>query len=98
MTAEVKVRSWIKASDDDIRSGLLGWISVEFGPLILDGICLRRSAEGRFLLSFPARTDRSGRRHSYIRPADDDARRAIERTILAQLGQRDDAHAEVADG
>jgi hypothetical protein len=95
---ELRVRSWVRASDDDIRTGLLGWISVEYGTLILDGITLRHSADGRFILSFPARTDRAGRRHSYIRPADDLARQQIEREILRQLGQREDARAEVLDG
>ena len=84
---EVRVRTWVRASDDDVKSGLLGFISVEFGPWIFDGICLRRSADGRFVLSFPARTDRAGRKHSYIRPVHDEARKAIEREILGQLGQ-----------
>ena len=87
---EVRVRTWVRASDDDLKSGLLGFISVELGNLILDGICLRRTAAGRFALSFPARTNRAGRRHSYIRPVDDAARKAIEREILGQLGQRED--------
>jgi hypothetical protein len=69
---------------------LLGYLAVSYGALLLDGITLRRTAEGRFALSFPARTDRAGRRHAYVRPADDEARRAIENTILAQLGQRQD--------
>lgn len=85
---DVRVRSWVRASDDDIRTGLLGFISVEYGSLILDSIVLRRTTEGRYALSFPARTDRSGRRHAYVRPIDDDARRAIEREILWQLGER----------
>lgn len=89
---QVRVRSWIRGSDEDVRSGLLGFISVEFGPWIFDGITLRRTAEGRFALSFPARTDRAGRRHAYIRPSDDTARREIESQILRQLGQ----HTEVA--
>jgi hypothetical protein len=95
---EMRIRTWVKASDADIRAGLLGYVSVEYGTLVLDGICLRRSAAGAFVLSFPARTDRAGRRHSYIRPVDDDARRAIEREILGQLGQREDVRAEVGDG
>ncbi len=90
MQNEVRVRSWVRGSDDEIRSGLLGYISVEFGNLILDGIVLRRTADGHFALSFPARTDRAGKRHSYIRPIDDDARREIEREILWQLGERED--------
>ncbi|MBK8100637.1 MAG: hypothetical protein IPK26_26405 [Planctomycetes bacterium] len=88
---EARVRSWVRGSDDDVRSGLLGYLSVSYGTLVLDGLVLRRTAEGRFAISFPARTDRAGRRHSYIRPADDAARREIESQILAQLGQ----HTEV---
>lgn len=89
---EARVRSWVRGSDDDVRSGLLGYLSVSYGTLVLDGLVLRRTADGRFAISFPARTDRAGRRHAYIRPTDDAARREIESQILAQLGQ----HTEVA--
>ena len=95
---ELRIRTWCRASDDDVRSGLLGFLSVEFGPWIFDGITLRRTAEGRFTLSFPARTDRAGRRHSYIRPVDDAARRLIENEILGQLGQREDVGVEAEGG
>ena len=95
---QVRVRTWVRASDADIRSGLLGFISIEYGPWIFDGVCLRRTADGRFALSFPARTDRAGHRHSYIRPCDDAARKAIEGEILRQLGQHEDVRAEVGDG
>jgi len=88
--AEVRVETWCRATDDEVRTGMLGYLSVSYGALLLDGIVLRRTADGRFALSFPARTDRAGRRHAYVRPIDDAARRAIEREILAQLGQRDD--------
>jgi DNA-binding cell septation regulator SpoVG len=88
--ADVRIRSWVRATDAEVRSGLLGYLSVYYGSLILDGIVLRRTEDGRFALSFPARTDRAGRRHPYFRPIDDDARREIEREILGQLGQ----HAE----
>ncbi len=83
----VRVRSWVAASEQDVRSGLLGFVSVFYGSLILDGITLRRTIDGRFALSFPTRTDRSGKRHSYIRPADDQARQAIEAELLWQLGE-----------
>ena len=84
---DVRVRSWVRASDEDQRSGLLGYLSVTYGDLVLDSIVLRRTADGRYALSFPARTDRSGKRHSYIRPADDQARQAIEAELLWQLGE-----------
>ncbi|MBK8980672.1 MAG: hypothetical protein IPM29_32620 [Planctomycetes bacterium] len=82
----LRIRSWVRASDQDIRTGLLGFLSVFIGPLVLDGITLRRTASGRLTLSFPARTDRAGRKHSYFRPADDAARVAIEAAIFEALG------------
>lgn len=87
---DVRVRSWVRASDKDQRTGLLGFLSISYGALVLDGVVLRRTADGKFALSFPARTDRSGRRHAYIRPVDDAARQVIERELLWQLGERED--------
>ena len=87
---EVRVRTWVRASDEDARDGLLGYLSVHYGQLVLDGITLRRTADDRYALSFPARTDRAGKRHSYIRPVDDDARREIEAEILWQLGEHEE--------
>jgi hypothetical protein len=84
---DVRVRTWVKASDDDQRTGLLGYLSVTYGTLVLDGITLRRTNAGRYALSFPARTDRAGRRHSHIRPTDDQARKDIEAELLWQLGE-----------
>ena len=66
----------------------LGYVAIEYGSLQLDGIVLRRTAAGRLTLSYPARTDRAGRRHSYVRPVDDDARVAIEHAVLRQLAGR----------
>lgn len=93
----IRLRTWVRASDAEVRTGLLGFISVEFGNLILDGIVLRRTADGRFTLSFPARTDRAGRRHAYVRPTDDAARQAIEREILGQLRQHPDQRVVAED-
>lgn len=90
MDSSIRLRSWVRASDAEIRTGLLGYISVHYGSFIIDGLVLRRTASGRTTLSFPARTDRSGRRHSYIRPEDDAARRAVEREIFSQIGERED--------
>lgn len=84
---EVRVISWAKASEAEQRTGMLGYLRVAYGSLELDGIVLRKTAEGRFALSFPARTDRAGKKHSYIRPRDSEAREAIERQILWQLGE-----------
>ena len=87
MTDHVRIRSWVKASDAEVRTGLLGYISVCIAGFVIDGITVRRTVGGRLTLSYPARTDRSGRRHAIVRPADDEARRAIEAKILGELGQ-----------
>lgn len=83
----IQLRTWVRGSADDERNGLLGFISVTFGPWIFDGITLRRTADGRFALSFPAKVDRAGRKHSFVRPANDVVRKAIEAELLMQLGQ-----------
>lgn len=83
----IRLRTWVRGSADDERRGLLGFLSVTFGPWIFDGITLRRCADGRFALSFPARVDRAGRKHSFVRPASDEVRKAIEAELLMQLGQ-----------
>ena len=84
---QVTLRTWVRGSADDERRGLLGYLSVTYGDLLLDGLVLRRTADGRFAISFPARTDRNGKRHPFIRPIDNEAREAIERELLWQLGE-----------
>lgn len=88
---KARVLSWCRGSEQDIRSGLLGWIRVEYGSLEIDNIALRRTLDRRFVLAFPSRTAQNGMKHSIVRPIDDAARRAIEHEILTQLGQRPDA-------
>ena len=82
---EIRIRTWVKANAAERHTGLEGYISVFVGFLIIDGITLRRTVDGRFKLTFPARTSRSGERHAIVRPVDDQARQAIEHHILAEL-------------
>ena len=90
-TPDIRVLTWVKASAADVRTGLLGFLTIEYGDLVLDSIVLRRTTDGRLVLSFPAKTDRAGRRHAYVRPVDDAARREIERVILGDLDMWEDA-------
>ncbi len=84
--------SWIddvrfaSASPEDQRSGLVGFLSFRLGPLRIDGVALRKTSAGRTTLSFPARTDRAGERHHFLRPIDNEARREIEGQVLTALG------------
>jgi DNA-binding cell septation regulator SpoVG len=88
---EIRLRTWVRGSDTDQRSGLLGFISVFVGNLVVDGIALRRTESGRLALSFPSRTAKNGDRHAIVRPVDDDARKAIEKELLRQLAEREEA-------
>lgn len=87
---EVRLRTWVAATEAEIRTGLLGYLSVVYGGLLLDGLVLRRTADDRYAISFPARTDRAGRKHSLIRPANDEVRKTIEAELLWQLGEREE--------
>ncbi len=76
---------FVPARDADKQRGLLGFVTCVAGNLVLDGIAVRRTQEGQLTLSFPERRGRGGERYPYIRPLDDDARRAIEREILGAI-------------
>lgn len=84
--ASVQLR---RASQKDRVRGLLGWLRVELaGGLTLDGLTLRRSARGETYVAYPARKDAAGERHYSVRPTDEEARRRLEREILAQLDRQ----------
>lgn len=74
------------ASPLDQATGLLAFASFRLGRLQVDGITVRRTRAGNLILSFPARRDRSGREHPYIRPLDDAARQQIETQVFKALG------------
>ena len=90
-TPELRIRTWVAGTEADARTGLLGYVSLEFGPLLLDGLTVRRTASGRIALSFPERQDRTGRRHAIYRPLDDAARIAIEHAVLGELARQEEA-------
>lgn len=70
-----------------VATGLLGFVSATVNSsLRLDGIALRRTLDGRHVLSFPARRDNSGRSHTLFAPVSDEVRRDIEQQVFAALG------------
>jgi hypothetical protein len=73
----------------DVRQGLLGYVSCTLGDtLLLNGLTLRRSLEGRRYLAFPKPRDALGREHVNVRPLDASAQREIEAQIFLALGIR----------
>ena len=78
------------ATSQELATGLLGWVTIQVGALLLlDGIALRRTRGGRLALSFPERSDSHGRRHPIVRPLDDRARHELESQVFASLGLRE---------
>ncbi len=79
----------VDASPEQIRTGLLGFLSCTVGGgMRLDGMALRRSRSGRLYVAFPARRDAQGREHVQIRPLNASAYRDIEAQIFHALGIR----------
>jgi hypothetical protein len=68
------------------RRGLLGWVRCIYGDLRLDSLAIRRTRDGRIVLTFPGRVDGAGRERPYVAPQGDAARRDLEVQILAALG------------
>jgi hypothetical protein len=80
------------APPDLVATGLLGWAGFTVdGSLRLDGVAVRRTLDGRYTLAFPVRRDVRRRRHFFVRPLDDCARREIERQVLGALGFLEEA-------
>jgi len=77
----------VPAPGQDREKGLIGWLSFRLpGGLLIDGVTLRRTLDGRLALSFPARRDGRGAEHPILRPVSAEVRAAIERQVLEQLG------------
>ena len=75
------------ASPEERERGLLGFTSfVVAGGVRLDGVTVRRTADGRYTLAYPCREDDCGRPHYWSRPIDSRTRTALERQVLRALG------------
>lgn len=70
------------------NKGLLGWVICTYGDLQLDCLQVRRTADGRYAIGFPSRTDANGVLHPIVRPLDQAARDAIEGQVLTELRRR----------
>ena len=86
-STDLAILGFACASPAHQECGLLGWLALRHGELLIDGVALRRTRDGRLALSWPARRDRSGRDHPVVCPIDDVARRAVEDRIIDALGE-----------
>ena len=74
------------AKPEEQLRGLLGFVNLRYGDLLLDGLAVRQTWVGRRVLSFPERRCASGR-FPFYRPIDIQARAALERAVFAALGE-----------
>ena len=94
MTDELRISDvrFTTADKNEKQNGLLGWVTcLVNGKLRLDGIAVRRTLDGRLVLSFPAHRDGKGQQHFFVCPLNDATRRHIENAILTAI-----RHEEVA--
>ena len=71
------------ASAAEVRRGLVGYLMIELGDrIVVDGMTLRRSREGKPYISFPRN------QHGYFQvwPLNSAARRDIEHQVFLKLG------------
>jgi len=97
MASDVQISNvrFSAASRRDAARGLLGFVSCMInGALRIDGLTLRRTLDGQFVVAFPARTDARGDKHYIIRPTDNAARLDFEEQILAALPKIGRLHPE----
>ena len=74
------------ATRDDSARGLLGFTSFLLNDAVrIDGVGVRRTAQGRLTLSWPAREDAAGKRHPLVHPIHHAARLDLEGQVLAAL-------------
>jgi DNA-binding cell septation regulator SpoVG len=76
----------ITAKASDRAAGVVGFVTATIGELVVEGITIRRGLTGELRLGFPRHTDRYGRTHAVVRPADDAVRRELTRAIFDALG------------
>ena len=87
MTVRISGVRFVPAPMDLQATGLVGWSSFLVNDALrLDGVGVRRAADGRHVLAYPVREDASGREHYAVRPIDSRTRRLIEARVLGELG------------
>ena len=71
------------------RQGLIAWCDFEHGLLRLDGIEVRRTMLGEYVISFPPSRVVAGRLSCTARPTSDPARRAIQAEIFEAAREKE---------
>jgi hypothetical protein len=87
MTLSISRVRFAVAPREQAALGLIGFVSfLVNGQIRIYGVAVRRTLDGRHVLSFPERKDDLGHSHPLVRPIDDATRREIEREVFEALG------------
>ncbi len=70
-------------SEEDRGAGLLAYASCRYGDLLLAGLAVRKTMNGRTVVTFPAKRSGEGKQHFLITPTTVAVRRTIEDAVLA---------------
>ncbi len=73
------------ASPADRNMGLLAFASCVYGEVEIDGIAIRKTVDGRIIVTFPARPWNGCRRKYFITPRSVPVRRQFEEAILSEF-------------
>ena len=92
MTCRASISRLTRAAAGDRRKGLLAYCALAVGPYRIDGLCVRRTTRGKYVVSYPTRVDRDGHEHPYFLPESQEVRDALEERILRAFWS------EVGDG
>lgn len=76
------------ASALERETGLLGFVALVINDSVgIDGVTVRRSADGDLLLSWPEKRDRHGIVHRFVRPMDAATKTELERQVFARISE-----------
>jgi len=79
LTLPIRDIQFTAGSPSERRTGLLGWIHLQYGELLLDGLALQQTRDGRLVLLFPTPSHRAGISRG------DDVRHQIEAEVITEL-------------
>jgi len=77
---------YAEAPEADQARGLIGRVRfVVNDALVVGGVALRRTRDGRFTLSWPSRRDARGEKRYFVHPISDAVRLDLERQVLEAM-------------
>ena len=71
-----------------VLGGLLFWARGRLGRVLVDGLAVRATRQGRLVVTWPTRRDAGRREHRLVWPVDRATRDAVRAQLLAEVRRR----------